>query len=146
MRLWLTHAAIALSTMLMGFVWVSGSLQVADSTMVSWQDVEYAPPESAAEGLTALAQSARWQVPETLSGRAGSSLDLTSIKLVGVVLGDPVYVLIEKDGKVMRFAEGGSFVDDAGYVVGAITQNSVKLVGETESLELKLYPGNENAD
>lgn len=106
--------------------------------------------------LTRLAKSNRWKVNPKFEdedededqgeGEAAvsGSFDISRLKLVGVILGDPAYALIEISNNVLDFKIGEIVLRETQARLVAIDKDSIRLSDAGREYKLSLYPDLEN--
>ena len=102
--------------------------------------------------LSRLAESHRWKVNPKFENEDQSqneavvsgSFDISRLKLVGVILGDPAYALIEISNNVLDFKIGEIVLRETQARLVGIDKDSIRLSDAGREYKLSLYPDREN--
>jgi len=94
--------------------------------------------------LSGLAESHRWKVNPKVGDLLSSTVDVSHVKLVGVIIGEPTYALLEVSGIVHDFKEGEIILPDTQTRLVEIDRDRVRLTDVGREFELLLYPDREN--
>jgi hypothetical protein len=137
---------LGLAVIFFGAGYAMTTAEPANSAVMkeSWEPLPTRSFQSQDVYLSNLAKSHRWKVNPKAAVLEADSVDVSDIKLVGVVTGGLTYALLEISGIVDDFEEGEIILPDTQVRLVEINRGGVRLTDVDREFELLLYPDREN--
>ena len=138
------HVGLAVLFFGAGYAMTASEPANSARTKESWEVLPGRSFQSQDIYLSRLAESHRWKINTEIVVLETNIIDVSGIKLVGVVTGELTYALLEIAGMVYDFQEGEVILPDTQIRLVEINRDRVRLTDVGREFELLLYPDREN--